>query len=155
LSKIDFTYNYLNLPATAKSATGTAVNLAYTYDAAGNKLARNSSGTVKNYISGIDYKPDGTTIDIIHTEEGIARNIPGGNYSYEYNLSDHLGNVRVTFKQSPIAPYSLEVIQRDDYLLLVYIFTVFMNSAMPRLLRFWFKKSRVSKFECKPVSLQW
>ncbi|MCX2491836.1 RHS repeat-associated core domain-containing protein [Pedobacter sp. PF22-3] len=45
----------------------------------------------------------------------IARNIPGGNYSYEYNLSDNLGNVRVTFKQSPITPYSLEVIQRDDY----------------------------------------
>ncbi|KIA88616.1 hypothetical protein OC25_25970, partial [Pedobacter kyungheensis] len=30
-------------------------------------------------------------------------------------LSDHLGNVRVTFKQSPIPPYALEVIQRDDY----------------------------------------
>jgi len=26
-----------------------------------------------------------------------------------------LGNIRATFKQSPIAPYTLEVIQRDDY----------------------------------------
>ena len=114
LTKIDFTYNYLNLPSTAKSATGTAVNLAYTYDAAGNKLARNSGGTVRNYIGGIEYKPDGTTIDIIHTEEGIARN-SNGSYSYEYNLTDHLGNIRATFKQSPVAPYALEVIQRDDY----------------------------------------
>ena len=115
LSGISLTYNYLNLPATAVRTTGTAVNLSYTYDATGKKLTRNGSGTVRNYIDGVEYKPDGTTIDIIHTEEGIARNIPGGNYSYEYNLSDHLGNVRVTFKQSPIAPYALEVIQRDDY----------------------------------------
>jgi hypothetical protein len=121
LSKIDFTYNYLNLPATATRTTGTAVNLAYTYDAVGNKLARNSGSTVRNYIGGIEYKPDGTTIDIIHTEEGIARN-SNGSYSYEYNLSDHLGNIRATFKQNPIAPYALEVIQRDDYSPLVYIF---------------------------------
>ncbi|MGQ7855232.1 RHS repeat-associated core domain-containing protein [Pedobacter sp. WC2501] len=114
LSGTSLTYNYLNLPATAVRTTGTAVNLSYTYDATGNKLARNSSGTVRNYVDGIEYKPDGTIIDIIHTEEGIARN-SGGTYSYEYNLSDHLGNVRATFKLSPLPPYGLEVIQRDDY----------------------------------------
>ncbi|MEH3112274.1 DUF6443 domain-containing protein [Pedobacter terrae] len=114
LSGISLTYNYLNLPATAVRTTGTAVNLSYAYDATGNKLAKNSNGTVRNYVDGIEYKPDGTTIDIIHTEEGIARN-SSGVYSYEYNLSDHLGNVRVTFKKSPVAPYALEVIQRDDY----------------------------------------
>ncbi|MEH3112291.1 hypothetical protein [Pedobacter terrae] len=64
-----------------------------------NKLARNSSGTVRNYIDGIEYKPDGTTIDIIHTEEGIARR-SGNNYIYEYNLSDHLGNVHYSFNQN-------------------------------------------------------
>jgi RHS repeat-associated protein len=68
---------------------------------------------VRNYIGGIEYKPDGTTIDIIHTEEGIARNSNGA-YSYEYNLSDHLGNVRVTFYKNPNTN-QLEVIQRDDY----------------------------------------
>jgi len=114
LSGISLTYNYLNLPATAVRTTSTAVNLSYTYDATGNKLAKNSSSTVRNYVNGIEYKPDGTTIDIIHTEEGIARN-SGGTYSYEYNLSDHLGNVRATFKLSPLPPYGLEVIQHDDY----------------------------------------
>nr|WP_315424198.1 RHS repeat-associated core domain-containing protein [uncultured Pedobacter sp.] len=114
LNGFSLSYNYLNLPATAVRTTGTAVSLLYTYDATGKKLAKNSNGTVRNYVDGIEYKPDGTTIDIIHTEEGIARN-SGGTYSYEYNLSDHLGNVRVTFKLSPLPPYGLEVIQRDDY----------------------------------------
>ncbi|MGQ7855272.1 DUF6443 domain-containing protein [Pedobacter sp. WC2501] len=113
LSGISLTYNYLNLPATAVRTTGTAVNLSYTYDATGNKLAKNSSGTLRNYVDGIEYKPDGTTIDIIHTEEGIARN-SGGTYSYEYNLSDHLGNVRSTFYKNPITN-QLEVLQQDNY----------------------------------------
>jgi RHS repeat-associated protein len=36
----------------------------------------------------------------------------GGSYTYRYNLSDHLGNVRVTFKVNGSA---IEVLQRDDY----------------------------------------
>ncbi|KIA95237.1 hypothetical protein OC25_07960, partial [Pedobacter kyungheensis] len=44
---------------------------------------------------------------------GLARR-SGNNYSYEYNLSDHLGNVRVTFYQNPNTN-QLEVLQRDDY----------------------------------------
>lgn len=113
LSKVGFTYNYLNLPATAVRTTDEPVNLSYTYDATGNKLVKNSNGTVRNYVDGIEYKPDGTTIDIIHTEEGIARN-SGGIYSYEYNLGDHLGNVRATFYKNPNTNL-LEVLQRDDY----------------------------------------
>nr|WP_315422816.1 hypothetical protein [uncultured Pedobacter sp.] len=81
-------------------ATGTAVTLSYTYYATGNKLVKNSNGTVRNYIDGIEYKSDGTTIDIIHTEQGIARD-SGGTYSYEYNLSCHLGNLRVAFYPPP------------------------------------------------------
>jgi hypothetical protein len=108
-------YNYLNLPV---SIVGP--NVSYTYNAAGEKLQKQAGGTVRNYIDGIEYKPDGTTIDIIHTEEGIARNSNGA-YSYEYNLSDHLGNVRVTFYKNPNTN-QLEVIQRDDYSPLVYIF---------------------------------
>ncbi|NMN37178.1 DUF6443 domain-containing protein [Pedobacter sp. SG918] len=112
LSGVSLSYNYFNLPATAIRTTGTPVNLSYTYDASGNKLAKNSNGSVRNYVDGIEYKPDGT-IDIIHTEEGIVRN-SNGNYSYEYNLSDHLGNVRVTFYKNPNTG-QLEVLQRDDY----------------------------------------
>jgi RHS repeat-associated protein len=112
LSGITLTYNYLNLPATAIRTTGTPVSITYTYDATGNKLAKSSNGSVRNYIDGIEYNPNGS-IDIIHTEEGIARN-SAGNYSYEYNLSDHLGNVRSTFYKNPITS-QLEVLQRDNY----------------------------------------
>jgi len=112
LSRISLTYNYLNLPVTAIRTTDMPVNLSYTYDATGNKLVKNSNGSVRNYVDGIEYKPDGT-IDIIHTEEGIARN-SNGTYSYEYNLGDHLGNVRATFYKNPNTNL-LEVLQRDDY----------------------------------------
>jgi RHS repeat-associated protein len=105
---IQLTYNYLNLPKTA--IKGTAVNLAYTYDAEGKKLSKNDNGTIRNYIDGIEYNPD-ATIDLIHTEEGVAQN-NGGTYSYHYNLSDHLGNVRYTFD---IYNGVVRMLQRDDY----------------------------------------
>ena len=47
------------------------------------------------------------------TEEGLAKRI-GNNYSYEYNLTDHLGNVRATFYKNPNTNL-LEVLQRDNY----------------------------------------
>ena len=112
LNGISLTYNYLNLPVTAVRTTGTPVNLSYTYDATGNKLAKSSNGSVRNYIDGIEYKANGT-IDIIHTEEGVARN-NAGSYSYEYNLNDHLGNVRSTFYKNPVTG-QLEVLQQDNY----------------------------------------
>ncbi|MFC1226726.1 DUF6443 domain-containing protein [Pedobacter sp. BG31] len=109
---INLTYNYLNRVVKATRSTGVPVNLSYTYDAEGNKLIKNSNGSVRNYIKGIEYKTDGT-IDIIHTEEGIARN-NGDSYNYEYNLNDHLGNVRTTFYKNPNTN-QIEVLQNDDY----------------------------------------
>lgn len=90
-------YNDLNLPSTV---TKTGASLIYTYDATGNKLRKvdNYAGTSRHYIEGIEY--NGNVIDIIHTEEGVARN-NAGVYSYEYNLNDHLGNVRYTFNKHP------------------------------------------------------
>ncbi len=108
-------YNYLNLPVTAtRAATGgdPGVNIAYTYDATGAKLGRVSAiGTIAatDYVKGIQYTNN--VIDFIQTEEGIAFN-SGGSYSYRYNLGDHLGNVRATFKMNGSA---IEVIQRDNY----------------------------------------
>ncbi|MBB6238972.1 RHS repeat-associated protein, partial [Pedobacter sp. AK013] len=100
-------YNFLNLPQTISGSQ----NLSYTYSAAGEKLQKQAGGTTTNYIDGIQYTNN--SIDFIQTEEGIARN-SSGNYSYEYNLSDHLGNIRVTFYKNPNTN-QLEVLQRDDY----------------------------------------
>jgi len=99
------TYNLLNLP---QSVTATGLNLSYTYDANGRKIRKNNGATVTDYIDGIQY--ENGTIAFIQTEEGRAIN-NAGNYTYEYSLTDHLGNNRLSFDQN-----SATVIrQQDDY----------------------------------------
>jgi len=114
-----FSYNHLDLP---KTADKTSTSVHYLYDAMGNKLRKMSTvGTVKterNYVDGIEYSMNGTglgSIERIATEDGFLLN-SSGTYSYYYNLTDHLGNVRVVFKKdgSAIAPVAA-VMQRQDY----------------------------------------
>jgi RHS repeat-associated protein len=83
------------------------MSLSYTYDATGRRLKKTANGAVRNYIDGIEYNTDGT-IDFIKTEAGIARK-SGNAYIYEYNLTDHLGNVRYSFNQDGAK------LQQDDY----------------------------------------
>jgi len=104
-NNIAITYNLLNLPQTVSGG------LSYTYDAIGQKLKKQTAVATTDYVNGIQY--NNGTIDFVQTEEGIARK-SGTNYSYQYNLTDHLGNVRATFYQNP-ATQVLEVIQKDDY----------------------------------------
>ncbi|NQD71421.1 RHS repeat-associated core domain-containing protein [Sphingobacterium shayense] len=115
-----FTYNHLNLPATVTKA-GAAV--AYLYDGLGTKLRKtaavgsvNTVTTVRDYIGGIEYSKTGAAASVIEriaTEEGYLQN-SSGTYTYHYNLTDHLGNVRAVLKRgtSSITP---EVIQKQDY----------------------------------------
>lgn len=109
------TYNLLNLPVTAKRTTpAPIVDLVYTYDADGNKLRKMSTGAspgTRHYVDGIEYNDN--TIEIIQTEEGLARN-NAGVYSYEYNLTDHLGNVRYSFNKHPTTGI-IQRLQADDY----------------------------------------
>ncbi|WP_419699083.1 DUF6443 domain-containing protein [Mucilaginibacter sp. NFX135] len=86
------TYNLLNLPQTI-----TSKGLTYTYDASGQKLRKISGTTVTEYIGGIQYT--GTGIDFVQTEEGRVLN-PTTSPNYEYTLTDHLGNNRITFDQT-------------------------------------------------------
>ncbi|QKJ31795.1 peptidoglycan DD-metalloendopeptidase family protein [Mucilaginibacter mali] len=85
-------YNLFNLP---RNIGG--LNLSYTYDATGKKLRKISNGTVTEYISGIQYT--GSVIDFVATEEGRVLN-PTSSPNYEYTLTDHLGNSRVSFDSS-------------------------------------------------------
>lgn len=105
---VNLTYNQLNLPATvstSKSAT-------YTYDAAGTKLKSVQGAITRDYISGIQYT-DGA-IDFVTTQEGRAVRKSDGTYRYEYNLTDNLGNVRVSFDDNDGAG-TARVIQEDEY----------------------------------------
>ncbi|MGJ1457865.1 MULTISPECIES: DUF6443 domain-containing protein [Sphingobacterium] len=110
------TYNYLNLPQTAKKI---GVDVAFLYNSAGVKLqklskigtAPNIITTTRDYVGGIEY--NNGTIDIIHNSEGYAQR-NGTNYVYHYNLTDHLGNVRATLKRGS-SPTAVDVAQRDNY----------------------------------------
>lgn len=107
---IGIQYNMLDLPQTISGAK----NISYIYDAAGRKLRRISSVTgTTEYIDGIEYDNtgSGTMLSFVQTEEGRA--IPNGNsFNYEYWLTDHLGNNRVSFDQSDGGQVSKE---QDDY----------------------------------------
>lgn len=61
-------------------------------------------------MDGIQY--NGNVIDIIQTEAGLARK-SGTTYSFEYNLLDHLGNVRYSFNRTTAGV--INRIQSDDY----------------------------------------
>ena len=112
-------YNHLNLPEYVATPDGT---LHYTYDAGGMKLRKiNGIGKVYDYVGGIHYEKETTEsapqLEFLQHSEGRARK-SGSSFAYEYNLTDHLGNVRVTVNSSGT------VIQRDDY----YPFGLTFNS---------------------------
>jgi len=106
---VTLSYNTLNLPL---AASKTGLSMSYVYDATGAKLRKLSNmEATSDYVYGIQYT--GGNIEFIMTEEGKARN-NGGVYSYEYNLSDHLGNVRYTFNRHPTTG-ALQTLQVDNY----------------------------------------
>lgn len=107
-------YNVLNLPQTITQGATTLAT--YIYDATGQKLSNTGSDGRWDYIDGVVYNGTGTsdeTIKFIQTEEGRAT--PNGTaWNYTYNLSDHLGNVRVSFDKNPVGGTARRV-QEDEY----------------------------------------
>jgi RHS repeat-associated protein len=94
-------YNHLNLPTTIVMGSAGNKKIDYIYDAAGIKLAQiaTNGSTVKrtDYVGGFIYEDN--ELQLIQHKEG--RIIPGETtndpFVYQYNLKDHLGNVRVSF----------------------------------------------------------
>ena len=85
-------YNYLNLPSSV--TVGSQGTISYLYDASGTKLKK-TVGAVNSYYQGSVLKIDGTPI--VLTGEGRAIFNTSNQWSYEYDLKDHLGNTRVSF----------------------------------------------------------
>ncbi len=84
---------YVNLGA------GNLNKIRFTYDAGGMKLRKqvfnnaNVSQIKQDYVQGIEYRND--TIEAIYTSEGRAVWVPlTSTWRYEFNVTDHLGNVR-------------------------------------------------------------
>lgn len=102
------TYNHLNLPT--KITFGTAGTIEYIYNAAGQKLEKivtqGTTITSTNYLGGFQYtKPHlGTwALQFFPTAEGYVKNtvVSGANtYSYVFNYTDHLGNVRLSYSDA-------------------------------------------------------
>ena len=92
LRGLSYTYNALKLPKTVGNTSSTVT---FIYDAWGNKLAVSQAGTVKNYYCGDFVYDSGLDVAYILTPNGqLTRDASTGTYTAQYNITDHLGNVR-------------------------------------------------------------
>ena len=100
-------YNYLNLPERVELSSGTVIH--YEYDARGEKHSKTVAGgsTDTTSYAGPFHYTNGTLQFMQHAEGRALKS--GSHWTYEYNLTDHLGNVRVTVDEHG------SVVQRDDY----------------------------------------
>ena len=90
--KISLTYNYLKLPEKVTFDNGRTITTEY--DAEGTKLKKiDSNGETTDYEEDEIYVND-VLYQTSHDEGRIVDGI------YEYNITDHLGNLRVAFKDS-------------------------------------------------------
>ncbi|WP_026995296.1 RHS repeat domain-containing protein [Flectobacillus major] len=83
-------YNYLKLP---KRIVKGSTTILYQYDATGRKLKETIGSDITDYSANKIYK-NAILYQISHDEGRIV------NGEYEYNITDHLGNLRVAFKDS-------------------------------------------------------
>ena len=92
-------YNHLNLPT---QVTIGGQNISYTYDATGTKLRKVVGSTTTDYAGNHIYE-NGTLQFFNHAEgyvspELVSGSIVGWNYVYQYK--DHLGNVRLSYRDN-------------------------------------------------------
>ena len=110
------TYNFLNLPTEVLWSGSKKIN--YAYNATGVKLNKIvTDGTKINkteYLDGFQYK-DGV-LQFFPTTEGYVNAITAGTlaYNYVYNLTDHLGNVRVSYAWDDVNN-KLKTVNEDHY----------------------------------------
>jgi len=116
-------YNHLNLPVRIVFGGDLNTRVDYVYDALGAKLQKtfvqyNPVGdhsivltSVTDYL-GFQYK-DGV-LQFFPTSEGYVSHTKGS-YSYVYNYTDHLGNVRMSYAKNPARPSELKVIEENHY----------------------------------------
>ncbi|MCT4647723.1 MAG: DUF6443 domain-containing protein, partial [Carboxylicivirga sp.] len=114
----DVQYNHLNLP---KKLIGTNNEIIeYIYDANGQKLKKIAPDGSATYYSGL-FIYQGNNLDYILHAEGKYKlgSTDGG---YHYNVSDHLGNVRLVVK----ADANRTILDQTDY----YPFGMAMNMSL-------------------------
>lgn len=114
-------YNVVNMPSEIKFGTTSTTNL--TYSVTGEKLEKKitvgSVVTKTAYNVGLHYTGLNTAplqLQFMETSEGRAR-FNGTAFVYEYDLTDHLGNVRATIIADPTdaTQRTAKVIQENSY----------------------------------------
>lgn len=101
-------YNRLNLPTQINFGTAGTKYLRFRYTATGEKLRKEvyeegSLTSWTDYVSGFVYEQD--VLQFFPTEQGrvlspyVATGTGGSSYAYEYHYKDHLGNLRLSFRQ--------------------------------------------------------
>ncbi|CAD0002417.1 DUF6443 domain-containing protein [Flavobacterium salmonis] len=106
------TYNHLNLPTKIIFNTGETID--YIYDATGIKQRKIvSTGTTTDYAGGFQY--ENNILKFFPQSEGYVE-YNSGSFNYIYQYKDHLGNVRLSYKDiSLTATPSLQVLEENSY----------------------------------------
>ncbi len=110
------TYNHLNLPTKIIFTTG---NIVYIYTASGQKMQKivteGTNTTTTDYLGGYQYQ--NTVLQFFPTAECYIKNTPvsGTNtYSYVFNYTDHLGNVRLSYTKNT-STNALTILDENSY----------------------------------------
>ncbi|WP_271768684.1 DUF6443 domain-containing protein [Aquimarina algiphila] len=115
----NITYNHLNLPkiVSISNSEGTG-NITYIYDATGAKVKKitpsGSSLIETEYAGNNIYKND--QLQYMSTPEGYATP-EGDSYRYVYQYKDHLGNIRLSYKDTDGngSITTSEIIEENNY----------------------------------------
>lgn len=100
ISGIDYD-TFLNLPTKITLTTGKSVM--YWYDAAGTKLKKTTSDAgLSSYMGALIFEKSNNILSLYQAATDEGRVIPNNTSNgaiYEYNYTDHLGNLRLSFKE--------------------------------------------------------
>ncbi|TSE08128.1 DUF6443 domain-containing protein [Aquimarina algiphila] len=149
------TYNHLNLPKTVSisNAQGTG-NISYIYDAIGIKLKKivteGTSSIETEYTGNHVYKNGG--LEFFNHTEGIVEKEDDG-YKYIYQYKDHLGNIRLSYKDSNKNGTITqdEIVEEKNYYPFGLAHKGYNNTINGRKHNYGF----ISKEENDEVSLEW
>lgn len=92
------TYNHLNLPI--RTTFGIYGQITYLYNAMGQKITKTvrpqgASNLITNYLDGFQYVS--AVLQFFPHAEGYVKRETTGAYTYVFNHTDHLGNVRLSY----------------------------------------------------------
>jgi RHS repeat-associated protein len=112
-------YNVLGLIDTVRWSNGN--RLIYSYSGSGVRLSKSfisgSNSMAVYYGNGLQYSSvngAAKTLDFVQIVGGRLRKV-GGDFRSEYDLTDHLGNTRVTFDEDPLHAGQARLLQHNSY----------------------------------------